>query len=206
MSFNENEYFKRNTSSMKKRLKIKKVYSKAQIVNKIEYPGSEIIFKKAFSVTNYKYNNKVYLKKTNDEDNENDFLLSNPLKRINQDIIKDQREINKEISYLKQSLHKENQVKYKNAILDKAKIIKEISDVFNLIKLNNEKNLKITKNIQNLHEDDSHLINSLNNLQSKAEEIKYNLETNNKEIVEKIENVIKINQQQQLDMVYLFFI
>ena len=206
MSFNENEYFKRNTSSMKKRLKIKKVYSKAQIVNKIEYPGSEIIFKKALSVTNYKYNNKVYLKKTNDEDNENDFLLSNPLKRINQDIIKDQREINKEISYLKQSLHKENQVKYKNAILDKAKIIKEISDVFNLIKLNNEKNLKITKNIQNLHEDDSHLINSLNNLQSKAEEIKYNLETNNKEIVEKIENVIKINQQQQLDMVYLFFI
>ena len=206
MSFNENEYFKRNTSSMKKRLKIKKVYSKAQIVNKIEYPGSEIIFKKAFSVTNYKYNNKVYLKKTNDEDNENDFLLSNPLKRINQDIIKDQREINKEISYLKQSLHKENQVKYKNAILDKAKIIKEISDVFNLIKLNNEKNLKITKNIQNLHEDDSHLINSLNNLQSKAEEIKYNLETKNKEIVEKIENVIKINQQQQLDMVYLFFI
>ena len=190
----------------KKRLKIKKVYSKAQIVNKIEYPGSEIIFKKALSVTNYKYNNKVYLKKTNDEDNENDFLLSNPLKRINQDIIKDQREINKEISYLKQSLHKENQVKYKNAILDKAKIIKEISDVFNLIKLNNEKNLKITKNIQNLHEDDSHLINSLNNLQSKAEEIKYNLETNNKEIVEKIENVIKINQQQQLDMVYLFFI
>ena len=113
MSFNENEYFKRNTSSMKKRLKIKKVYSKAQIVNKIEYPGSEIIFKKALSVTNYKYNNKVYLKKTNDEDNENDFLLSNPLKRINQDIIKDQREINKEISYLKQSLHKENQVKYK---------------------------------------------------------------------------------------------
>ena len=206
MSFNENEYFKRNTSSMKKRLKIKKVYSKAQIVNKIEYPGSEIIFKKALSVTNYKYNNKVYLKKTNDEDNENDFLLSNPLKRINQDIIKDQREINKEISYLKQSLHKENQVKYKNAILDKAKIIKEISDVFNLIKLNNEKNLKITKNIQNLHEDDSHLINSLNNLQSKAEEIKYNLETKNKEIVEKIENVIKINQQQQLDMVYLFFI
>jgi hypothetical protein len=206
MSFNENEYFKRNTSSMKKRLKIKKVYSKAQIVNKIEYPGSEIIFKKALSVTNYKYNNKVYLKKTNDEDDENDFLLSNPLKRINQDIIKDQREINKEISYLKQSLHKENQVKYKNAILDKAKIIKEISDVFNLIKLNNEKNLKITKNIQNLNEDDSHLINSLNNLQSKAEEINYNLETKNKEIVEKIENVIKINQQQQLEMVYLFFI
>ena len=66
MSQHENDNYRRFTSSSKKRLKIRKILSKTQILNKINFPGSEIKFKRALSFTNIRYVNKNIFKKSSD--------------------------------------------------------------------------------------------------------------------------------------------
>jgi hypothetical protein len=177
MSQNESDPFRRFASSNKKRLKLNKVYSKKQILSKLEFPGSELKIKKASSFSETFYENKFKMKKeVEDDSNFQENFLSNPIQNLTQDVIKDQKNLIKEINIAKQIIVKENHNKSTQIIQEKENIIKEISNIYNLLTTNIEKNEKISKITQNYNEDTSILNSTTDNFLQKSLEVKTDLE------------------------------
>jgi hypothetical protein len=196
MNLNESDPFRRFASSNKKRLKLNKVYSKKQILSKLEFPGSELKLKKASSYTETFYDNKFNIKKVVEEDsNIQENFLSNPIQNLTQDVIKDQKNLIKEINVVKQIMIKDHHEKSIQIIQEKENIIKEISSIYCLLTINIEKNEKISKITQNYNEDSSILNLTTNNFLQKSQEVKTDLELKDYNIKIELDKIEKISIQ-----------
>ena len=207
MNYKENDPFQHYFSSYKKRLKLKKIYTKTQILSKLEFPGSELKFRRASSFKELFYKNKIKLKKEEEEEESynGESFLYNPIQNLTHEVIKNQATINKEIKIGTQILIKDHHNKYSQIIQDKHNIIKEISNIYNLLMTNIEKNHKIQQITQNYNEESSLINSSLNALLIKSQESKLDIERKETIIKTELDKLTKENLiKQEIVRISLF--